>query len=182
VSAFFIVLRTFLGRQEARPAFSGKSGVVTTVSESQLRDVTDRVVRECGCELVELVYRRGGGRWTVRVDIDRPGTPGVGIEDCQRVSRALEEVLDERDLIPGSYNLEVSSPGVDRPIRTADDVRRNAGRAVTVLIRDEAGGERTVEATLQGLENDELVLVEDGGGEVRIPMDRVVLAHQQLPF
>lgn len=156
--------------------------MATTASETELREWTDRVVRDCGCELVELVYRRGGGRWVLRVDIDRPGTAGVGIEDCQRVSRALEEVLDERDLIQGSYHLEVSSPGIDRPIRTADDVRRNAGRPVTVRFAGEDGGDRTVEGTLRGLEDGELVVVEDGGGEVRIPMDRITLAHQQLPF
>ncbi len=78
-----------------------------------------------GLEVVEVRYHRRAGRGTLRVDVDRPGTPGVGLDDCEAVSRELEVLLDEGGMIEEPYDLQVSSPGLDRPIRTDDDIRRN---------------------------------------------------------
>lgn len=151
--------------------------------EAELREIADRVAASCGVEVVELRLLRGGSRWSIRLDIDRPGVPGVGIDDCQSVSRALEAILDEDDPVPGSYTLEVSSPGIERPIRSTDDVRRNTGREVTVEATDAEGKPFRVDGTLLGLEDDGIrVLVRDDDREVRIPLDRVTRAHQQIPF
>ena len=150
--------------------------------ESELRQLASRVVGEVGYELVDLAFRRSGRSSVLWLDIDRAGEAGVGIEDCQRVSRAMSDALDEQDLIPSSYHLEVSSPGVDRPIRTADDIRRNTGRRVRVLAEDPDQGRRSYRGRLIGAEKGFLLLETDGEEPLRVPLDRVVKAQQDLPF
>ena len=151
--------------------------------EDELRALATRLAAAEGLEVVEMRLRRAGRRWTVRLDIDRPGVPGVNIDDCQRVSRAIDAVLEERDSIPGSYTLEVSSPGIDRPIRTADDIRRNTGRKIVVETIDPEGARREFAGTLLGHEDGSLRLEEDTTGEeVRVAVETVTRAHQQLPF
>jgi ribosome maturation factor RimP len=151
--------------------------------ESELLALATRLAADEGLEVVDLRLRRAGRRWTLRLDVDRAGVPGVNIDDCQRLSRAIDAVLEERDSIPGSYTLEVSSPGIDRPIRTADDVRRNTGRKVVVEATDPEGVRREFAGTLLGLEDGDLRLEEDTtGSEVRVAVETVTRAHQQLPF
>ena len=157
--------------------------IVVEGIEDELRTLATRLAAEEGLEIVELRLRRAGRRWTVRLDIDRAGNPGVNIDDCQRLSRAIDAVLEERDSIPGSYTLEVSSPGIDRPIRTADDVRRNTGRKVVVETTAPDGTRHEFAGTLLGQEGGTLRLEEDTTGrEVRVAVETVTRAHQQLPF
>jgi ribosome maturation factor RimP len=85
-----------------------------------------------GFELVELQLRQRKGRWLVRVFID--GECGVSLEDCRRLSLEMSQVFDTEGLIAISYVLEVSSPGLDRPLRTPRDFRRQCGRMVTVFL------------------------------------------------
>ena len=85
-----------------------------------LREVAQRVVEETGLELVELSLRGSSRRRLLRVDIDRPGPQGVDIADCKRVSDLLGEILENDELLEDSYVLEISSPGLDRPIRSIE--------------------------------------------------------------
>lgn len=151
--------------------------------ERELRQIAAEVARDLGLELVELKVGRAKKRIHLRIDVDRVGATGVGIEDCKRVSNAVDRVLEERDLIPGSYVLEVSSPGIDRPIRTADDVRRNAGRRVTVRTHEPLEGRTSFSGVLLGLDGDNLRLREDDGDdEVAIPLAGIALARQEVAF
>jgi ribosome maturation factor RimP len=145
-------------------------------------ELSQPVLTEMGLELVEIVFRRNGRRWLLRLDIDRPGPEGVGVEDCQRVSQALAAALDEADLVSDSYVLEVSSPGIDRPIRTDDDIRRNTGRRVVVETEEPPSGRREFRGVLLGQNEGELRLAEEGGNEIRIPRERIVRAYQEMPF
>lgn len=146
----------------------------------RLRSLVARVVESMGLELVELVLKGPRGSRLLRVDIDRPGVPGVDVEDCRRVSRELEAALDEVDLIASRYTLEVSSPGVDRPIRTPDDIRRNTGRRVIVAADDEQDVKRLYRGRLLGYDEGCLVLSEDEQGEMRIPLAGIIEARQEL--
>jgi ribosome maturation factor RimP len=147
----------------------------------ELRPLVERVVESMGLELVELVLKGPRGKQTLRVDIDRAGLPGVGLEDCRRVSRTLSDALDEADPVPTKYVLEVSSPGADRPIRTTDDIRRNTGRRVAVEAKDEKTGETlTYRGKLVGQDGDCVVLDADGTGEIRISLDTFIEARQEL--
>jgi ribosome maturation factor RimP len=100
-----------------------------------IQSVTDLVqplLRAQGFDLVELQLQQRKGRWLVRVFADMEG--GISLEDCQRLSREIGQMLEAEDLIPSPYVLEVSSPGLDRPLRTAQDFRRQYRHMVTVFL------------------------------------------------
>ena len=147
-----------------------------------LREVAQRVVEQTGLELVELSLRGSSRRRLLRVDIDRPGPQGVDIDDCQRVSGALGEILENDELLDDSYVLEVSSPGLDRPIVTADDFRRNTGRRVVVRTRASVGGKREWKGILRSLADEQVQLQDDEIGEVTIGVDNIESARQDVGF
>ena len=109
-------------------------------------------------------------------------TGGLGLEDCQLVSKHMGTVLEEEDTIPGSYVLEVSSPGIDRPIRTDDDIRRNTGRRVRVETSEPIEGRQQFAGVLVGGEANWLELRGDDDSVVRIPRDRIQVARQEATF
>jgi ribosome maturation factor RimP len=147
----------------------------------RVRSTLEPILVRDGYELVEVEWVRGGGRWTLRVFIDRPG--GVGIEDCQLVSRTIEPVLDVEDFIEPAYDLEVSSPGLDRPLRTPEHFARYAGQRVHVKAYGPVAGtapgspgRKHWTGTLQGFQ-DGAVLVDVDGVVHRIPHDQIAKAH-----
>ncbi|HEX5044194.1 MAG TPA: ribosome maturation factor RimP [Candidatus Polarisedimenticolaceae bacterium] len=147
---------------------------------SEVRRVAEDLAPTLGLEVVEVVFHRAGRFTLLRVDIDRPGTPGVTLEDCQRMTEALGPALDATELLESSYNLEVSSPGLDRPIRTEDDVRRNRGRRVEVQVTAPVAGSKHLTGELLGMEEGALRVLLDGGEEVLLPRENVVLARQEI--
>jgi ribosome maturation factor RimP len=145
-----------------------------------LKRVACRLAAEAGVELVDLTLKGSGKKRRLRVDIDKSGAAGVTLEDCQEVSRKLGEAIDAEEIIPDSYVLEVSSPGVDRPIRTAEDIRRNTGRMIVVDTDEPIDGKRSFKGLLLGGENSCLRLAEEGDGEVIIPLGKVQSARQDI--
>ena len=170
------------------PFFMGPRGPGTEVrvvqdGEAEFRRLAEPILVGEGLELVDLALKGSPGRQVLRLDIDRPGSRGVDRTGCQRISRALEEILDETEPLRGRYLLEVSSPGIDRPIRSADDIRRNTGRRVLILARDADGTSREHRGTLLGREDGQLRLQEaEGKDEVRIPLEGVLAARQDVEF
>jgi ribosome maturation factor RimP len=137
------------------------------------------VLGEQACELVEL--RRGGsrGRPVLEIRIERVDRSKVTLEDCTRVSRALEARLDALDGMPGQYVLEVSSPGADRPLRTEQEWRRFVGRHATVTCAVLPGGRQEVEIlAVEGEGGAAQALVRDAkGAEFRCPLSAVTQAR-----
>ncbi len=133
-----------------------------------------------GLEVVEVVFRRQGKYTLLRVDLDRPGTAGVSLDDCERVSRDLETSVDRAALLEDRYELQVSSPGTDRPIRSDDDVRRNTGRRVVVEIAEPDGGERSLRGVLLGLAGSALRIGGAQGEETIVPRESVRRARQDV--
>jgi ribosome maturation factor RimP len=170
----------FIGFSVLVGFFGGKPMAARDEIVSEIGNLARPILAARGIELVEIVLRGSPGRQLVRLDIDRAGPCGIGLSDCQDVSRELGEALDRTELMPGSYTLEVSSPGIDRPIRSADDFRRNTGRRLVVTTRGEDGAERSYVGTLVGCENDELRLEGDSADTIRIPMKDVVRARQDV--
>ena len=146
--------------------------------ESLAREV-ERRVEELGFEMVELEQAGSRARPILRLYVDRPdsrpGEPGVSLDDCTSVSRALEPWLDQYEGLSDRYVLEVSSPGVERPLVRPRDWERFAGAAVAVKGREAlAGRAKRLEGTLLGLRDGERVALRLGDGEeVEIPLAEI---------
>src|SRR5919109_3051118 len=123
----------------------------------QIRGVAERVARARGLEIWDVQSRREPTGQVVRVFIDRPGpaaTPeeSVSIEDCEQVSREIGTILDVEDPLPFAYTLEVSSPGLDRPLRGEQDYRRFAGRLAKIVVSEAVDNQMAFEGRLRGIE------------------------------
>ena len=147
-----------------------------------LRRLAEGAAERSGLEVVELSLRGPSRRRLLRVDIDRAGPQGVNLDDCRRFSLEIGQLLDESGLIPGQYSIEISSPGVDRPIRSADDIRRNVGRRVVVNTVEPVHGRRCVRGVLVSGDESEMVLSEGGGDVLHIPLELVEKARQDVSF
>ncbi|RUM89338.1 MAG: ribosome maturation factor RimP [Thermodesulfatator sp.] len=137
-------------------------------------ELVEPVVLARGLELVEIEWQREPRGWVLRIYIDKPG--GVTLGDCVRVSEVVGDLLDAKDLIHHSYHLEVSSPGIERPLRKKEDFERFAGDRVRVVLREPLSGRRAFTGILRGLEGDQVVL-ELEEGEVRLPYTGIKKAH-----
>lgn len=130
-----------------------------------------------GLELVDVELAGGGGRTTLRLYIDRNG--GVSLDDCTSVSRAVSAALDVEDPIQGAYDLEVSSPGLDRPLRTPEHFQKFAGEEVRIKAFGpipELENRKNFHGTLRGFE-DGRVLVEVDGKLFPVPREQIAKAH-----
>ena len=148
----------------------------------ELERVAAKVLADVGLELVELSLRGSSKKRVLRLDIDRAGPGGVGLEDCQLVSGHIGAALEDTGLIQNSYVLEVSSPGIDRPIRTDDDIRRNAGRRVQIETTEPIKGRKVFAGVLVGGQADWLELRIDDEEMLKIPRNRIQMARQEASF
>ncbi len=137
------------------------------------------VIQEAGLELVEVEFVKEGGRRYLRIFIDKPG--GVGLEDCRKISAAINPLLDEKDPIPYAYTLEVSSPGVQRLLKKPADYVRFAGRLVKVTTFAPFNGQKKFVGRIVGMRGDD-VLLEIDGMEYSIPLIRISSARLEVEF
>ncbi|WP_435103957.1 ribosome maturation factor RimP [Arhodomonas sp. AD133] len=143
----------------------------------RLIEMLEPVITAMGYELVGLEYHPSSKRGLLRIYIDAPD--GIGVDDCARVSHQVSGVLDVEDPLPGEYNLEVSSPGLERPIFKASDYDRFAGEQVRVRVHGRLEGRRKFRGTLRGLRGDSVV-IEEGDEEVLVPLDAIERANLEL--
>jgi ribosome maturation factor RimP len=153
----------------------------------QIRAIAERVARSHGLEIWDIVSRRETTGQTVRVFIDRPGPAAtaeesVSIEDCEQVSREIGTILDVEDPLPFAYTLEVSSPGLDRPLRGEQDYRRFAGRLAKIVVSEAVDNQTAFEGRLRGVE-DRTVLLEGPNGRMhRLPLQLITRARLEVEF
>jgi ribosome maturation factor RimP len=153
----------------------------------RVRGIAERVAESRGLDVFDVQYRRESGGMVVRVQIDRPGpaanaTESVSIDDCAGVSRELSVILDAEDVVPGAYVLEVSSPGLDRPLRGAGDFERFAGRRAKVVMRERIDGQGFFKGRLGGVEQGMVLIDGDDGRRHRVPLDVITRAHLEVEF
>jgi len=143
-----------------------------------LRDKLDPLLRPvvegAGCELWEIEYSPGRGNALLRLYID--AADGISVEDCERVSRAVSEVLDAADPIPGHYTLEVSSPGLERPLRTAQQFAPYVGEKVFVEMVHVVDERRRFKGPLVAA-GAQTILVEVDGRRHELPLTGIRKAH-----
>jgi ribosome maturation factor RimP len=157
------------------------------------------VARSYGLEVFDLQFRRESSGWVLRIFLDVPfddsAQAGVDeaerrrradasptIEDCERVSRDVSAILDVEDTIDQRYTLEVSSPGLDRPLRTTSDYRRFAGRLAKIVVSEPVNRQTHFEGRLGGVENDAIVIETTPGKRQLIPLSLVTRARLEVEF
>lgn len=144
----------------------------------QIQDIVTPTLEAMGYELVR-VQISGGQQPTLQLMAERADSAQMSVEDCADISRAVSALLDVEDPIQGAYHLEVSSPGIDRPLTRPRDFERFAGFEARVETRLAVDGRRRFRGQLAGVEEGQVrMLVE--GGEVRIPLDGIVRAKLVL--
>jgi ribosome maturation factor RimP len=146
----------------------------------KMLELLEPVIESEGMELVELECQKGKNRWVVRIYIDKDG--GVTIDDCAGISREVGDLLTVYDIPPGPYNLEVSSPGLDRPLVRDRDFVKYRGYDIKIRLGEELEGRRNFRGTLKDyiVDGGEKLLVLDvEGTQYRIPRDIVLKANLQ---
>jgi ribosome maturation factor RimP len=153
----------------------------------QVRALAGRVAGSYGLDIFDVQFRREGQGLVLRVQIDRPGPSAtaddsVSVDDCARVSRDLSAVLDVEDVVPDAYTLEISSPGLDRPLRNADDYRRFAGRLAKLVMREPVDGQKYFKGRLGGVEDNAVVIEGEDGRRHRVPIGVITRANLEVEF
>jgi ribosome maturation factor RimP len=145
---------------------------------NRLEELIQPLVESQGADLVELQYGRPKrGRGILRLFVDRPG--GISIEELARINRMVGGLLEVHDVIPGSYTLEVSSPGLTRALKKPQDYQRYAGRLVRVTTRAPWEGSQVHCGILQGLKEDQVCLKE-GDSLLCIPLSEIARARLEI--
>jgi len=137
------------------------------------------VLQEMDLELVDVFYRRESSGWVLRLVIDKED--GVTLENCTAVSREVSHLLDIEDIIEQAYSLEVSSPGLDRPLKSIGDFQRFTGRKAKVTTKELIEGNQVCMGRIKKVE-DELIIMEVGQQELRIPFSEIAKARLEVEF
>ncbi len=145
----------------------------------QVADFARPIVEQHGCSLWDVEYVREGSDYILRLCIDKEG--GVDIADCEAISRAVDPILDERDPIPGSYQFEVCSAGLERALKRPEDFQRFLGSPITVKLYRPHNGLKEIPAVLRSYEDGKLT-VEAGKETITFEKSQVALVRLRVEF
>ena len=145
----------------------------------RLTQLVAPVVDDLGCELVELQFRREAAGWVLRLVIDHKN--GIGIDDCARISREVAHLLEVEDPIEQAYSLEVSSPGLDRPLKKERDFVRCKGKKAKVVVREPIDGQNQWIGLIEDATQESVTLRVDHG-IIEIPFIRMKKARLVIEF
>lgn len=141
---------------------------------SKVQRVTAPVIQALGYELVGVEYLVQGGRPILRIYIDKPG--GVNVDDCKRVSDQVGALLDVEDLVGFPYHLEVSSPGIERPLFEAKHFAQFTGHQAKIRLKSLFQGRRKFVGVIQGIQDGEVVILE-GDRKISLPLANIEKAN-----
>jgi ribosome maturation factor RimP len=158
-------------------------GAETVVEK--VRAIAERVAGGYGLEIFDVQFRREAPGMVLRVRIDRAGPASteedsVSVHDCANVSRDLSAIFDVEEIVPTAYTLEVSSPGLDRPLRGLDDYRRFIGRLAKIVMREKVDGQGFVRGRLAGVEGQDILIDGEDGRPHRVP--HAVVTNLEVEF
>ena len=144
--------------------------------------MAERVTSGRGFELVDIEVKRAAGSQLVRLFVDKPG--GIGLDDLQTVSEEVSAILDVEDPIESAYTLEVSSPGLDRPLKTEADYRRYQGRLARLSSYEPLDGRRHWTGRIVAVEAGivSLSLEDEGGAVTHLPLDKIAHGRLEVEF
>jgi len=146
---------------------------------SNIKELLEPILIEKNLELFDIEFKGLGRKGILRVYIDK--AEGVTIDDCARISRELGALLDVHEVIPGSYNLEISSPGLTRPLRKPSDYLRFRGKKVKIKTVEDIGNKRVFKGNLLDFIDDTVSLETDGMNYL-IPYSKIEKANLELDF
>lgn len=138
-----------------------------------IKDLVLPVLEIHGVDLVGIEFKGRSGSQLLRIFVDIDG--GITLDQCVALSREISDLLDTRDLIAGRYRLEVSSPGLDRPLKTERDFNRNLGRQVRINYLSEQAEEQTVIGVIEQVNDNQIVVMQDSQ-QVQIDLSKIVIA------
>jgi ribosome maturation factor RimP len=152
-------------------------GFLASEDIHEIQEIARKVIESERLDLIDLEFKPGKSRNLLRIFIDKPG--GVTVSDCENISRQLAAILDVKDLLKRAYVLEVSSPGLDRPLRTDRDYQRAVGRILRLSLTTEDGKSEQVSGKLMEANEEELI-IEEHGRTRGIPRNYVKRAVQDV--
>jgi ribosome maturation factor RimP len=160
-------------------------GAETVVDK--VRAIAERVAGGYGLEIFDVQFRREAPGMVLRVRLDRPGPAlkeeeCVSVADCANVSRDLSAIFDVEEIVPTAYTLEVSSPGLDRPLRGIDDYRRFTGRLAKVVMREKVDGQGFFRGRLSGVDGQDVLIDGEDGRSHRVPHAVITRANLEVEF
>ncbi len=147
--------------------------------EAAAEKLLEAPIASLGCELVACEYTKVRGKPTLRVYVDREG--GVGIEDCVQVHNEITDLLDVENLIAAAYNLEVSSPGLERPLRRASHFEKYQGQEIKLRTREPIGGRRNWSGIIESVQDGFVVLAE-GDRTHHLPLAGIEKANLKVDY
>jgi len=175
------VTEEFFGRYGK--AGSGKRGECMTKSENierRTEELVTPILEELHMELFDVEYVKEAGSWYLRVYCDKEG--GITVDDCEIVSRALEKKLDQEDFIPDAYILEVSSPGLGRPLKKEKDFARAVGKEVEIHTFRPVEHEKEFIGYLKAYSPDTVTIADDDGNELVLEKSNLALIRMAVRF
>ena len=143
-----------------------------------INEFSEAIATSLDFELVDVEYVKEHGNYFLRIYIDKEG--GIGLDDCQNFSEILSTKLDEHDPIEQTYYLEVSSPGLDRPIKTEKDLKRNLNREVEIRLYKQINNKKTYIGKLKAFDEEKIVLTDNKSNEIKIPRDYIALIRLNI--
>ena len=152
----------------------------TNIVEGKIMPLLGAITEAAKVELVDVEFAKEGANWYLRVYIDKEG--GVGITDCETVSRALEARLDEKDPIEQAYILEVSSSGIDRPLKKDADFEKYQGEIVDIKLYKALDGQKQYQGELLGLENKVISIKDEEGKDISFEQKDVASVRLAVIF
>lgn len=148
--------------------------------EQKTEEILQPLMEANGFELVDVEYVKEGGTWYLRAYIDKPG--GIAIDDCELISRALSDELDAQDFIEDSYILEVSSPGLGRPLKKDRDFERSIGQEVEVRTFRAIDGQKEFTGILKDFDKDSVSIALDEETELKFARNEIALIRLAFTF
>ncbi len=149
-------------------------------TEKKVQSILEPILTENALELADIEFVKEGPNWYLRVYIDKQGN--VTIQDCEMVSRALEKKLDEADFIEQAYVLEVSSPGIDRPLKKPEHFQKYAGEVIDIKLYKPFEGKKEYQGQLKSLQDGIITIIQEDGTEIHFEQKQTASVRLAVIF
>lgn len=157
-------------------------GVIMNKKEliKEIKKISEPIAESLNYELVDVEYIKESGSFYLRVFIDKEG--GVTLDDCQMMSEQISNALDKKDPIKSAYYLEVSSPGLDRPLKTERDLERNLGKDIEISLFKAIEGNKKIEGNFLNFNEANIIVNDSNNKEISIPRELISVIKLAIKF